>query len=242
MGVKVLINNAQKAAVVRARQLVIPPLENGDHLTRAEFERRYEAMPAVKKAELIEGKVYMPSPVRLKSHGEPHLWMVTWLGVYSAFTPGVGGGDNATTRLDEENAPQPDILLRLETSLGGQTLISADDYVEGAPELVGEVAASSAAYDLHEKLAVYARYGVQEYIVWSIYEDQVQWFRLEAGQYTPLLPDDDGITRSRVFPGLWLDVAALLRGDMATVLTVVQQGVASAEHVDFVQRLAEAAH
>ena len=41
----------------------ILPLEHGDHLTREEFERRYEAMPHVRKAELIEGVVYMPSPV-----------------------------------------------------------------------------------------------------------------------------------------------------------------------------------
>jgi Uma2 family endonuclease len=154
------------AAVVQPTiSIATPPLEAGDHLTRCEFERRYEAMPEMKKAELIEGVVHMPSPVRLQSHAEPHASIMAWLGVYRASTPGVRLADNATVRLDLDNEPQPDALLRLEPAAGGRSRVSEDDYLESAPELVVEIASSSASYDLHEKLRVYRRNGVQEYVV-----------------------------------------------------------------------------
>jgi Uma2 family endonuclease len=215
----------------------VPPLEPGDRLTRDEFERRYDAMPHLKKAELIEGVVYMPSPVRLRHHGRPHFRLLTWLGTYEAATPGVEGGDNTTVRLDLDNEPQPDGFLLIDPACGGQARISADDYVELAPELVGEIAASSASYDLHTKLHVYRRNGVREYIVWRVLERQLDWFVLRAGQFQALAPAADGIVRSEVFPGLWLDPAALLSGDMLRVLAVVQQGLASPEHADFVHKL-----
>ncbi|MDR5639075.1 Uma2 family endonuclease, partial [Thermosynechococcus sp. PP42] len=145
----------------------LPPLESGDRLTRDEFERRYAAMPQLKKAELIEGIVYVASPLRYRSHGQPHLFLITWLGTYCAATPGVEAADAPTIRLDADNEPQPDAILRL--SHGGRSRITADDYIEGAPELVVEIAASSAAYDLHDKLRVYRRNGVQEYLVWCTY-------------------------------------------------------------------------
>ena len=141
------------------------PLENGDRLTRGEFERRYAARPDLKKAELIEGVVYMPSPVRASSHAEPHAVILWWLGTYSASTPGVQVADNATVRLDLDNEPQPDALVRIDEEAGGRSRISTDDYVEGAPELIVEIAASSAALDLHDKLRAYRRNGVQEYVV-----------------------------------------------------------------------------
>lgn len=214
-----------------------PLLESGDHLTRYEFERRYKAMPHIKKAELVEGVVYMPSAVRFKNHGRPHGWIVGWLTVYSVATPGVWLGDNATVRLDADNEVQPDALLRLDELLEGRSRISEDDYVEGAPELIVEVAASSASYDLHEKLKVYRRNGVQEYGVWQIYDRHLDWFRLSEGEYAPLLPDADGVIRSQVFPGLHLDVARLLAGDIAGVLVELQKGLATAEHAAFVERL-----
>jgi Uma2 family endonuclease len=121
----------------------------------------------------------------------------------------------------------------------GSSYIGTDGYLRGAPELVAEVAASSASYDLNEKKETYRRNGVQEYIVWSVYDHQLQWLRLEAGQYVPMTPDEDGVIRSRVFPDLWLDVEALLKGDMAQVLATLQQGLASSEHADFVKQLSE---
>ena len=220
--------------VVQKQEFVkLPPLENGDKLTRDEFERRYQAMPDLKKAELIEGVVYVASPLRFEGHGKPHFQLITWLGVYSAATPGVEGGDNATTRLDLDNEPQPDALLRIAS---GQSRISDDDYVEGAPELVVEIAASSAAYDLHNKLRVYRRNGVQEYLVWTTYENQLTWFRLRGQEYITLKPDANGAIKSEVFPGLWLAPNALLEGNLAKVLAVLQEGLNAPEHADFVTR------
>ncbi len=215
----------------------LPPLENGDRLTRHEFERRYQAMPHIKKAELIEGVVYVASPLRFEPHAEPHSSIVGWLWVYRSATPGVRLGDNATVRLDMDNEPQPDVLLRLDESLGGQSRISDDGYVEGAPELIAEVAASSAAYDLRDKLRVYRRNAVQEYLVWQVYDQRLDWFRLREGEYVPLQPDNAGIVRSEVFPGLWLAIPALLEGNLAQVLAVLQQGLTTSEHAAFVEQL-----
>src|SRR5712691_7161754 len=162
---------------------VVPPLENGDKLTRAEFERRYEAMPHLKKAELIEGVVYVPSPTRLRRHGQPHAHLIGWLVAYEAGTPGVFAADNSTARLDVANEPQPDGLLLIDPARGGQARISLDDYVEGAPELVGEVSASSVSYDLHAKLNVYRRNRVREYVVWRVLDQELDWFVWREGQY-----------------------------------------------------------
>jgi len=215
----------------------LPPLETGDHLSRAEFERRYEASPEIKKAELIEGVVYMATPVRFEQHGRPHIRIITWLGMYEASTPGVAAADNTTVRLDNDNEPQPDALLRLEPALGGQSRIGKDDYVEGPPELIVEIAASSAAYDLHSKRRVYQRCGVQEYLVVQMYEQWVDWFVLRDGVYEPLEADEAGILRSKTFPGLWLDAEALLTGDLAAVLAVLGEGMASEEHAAFIAQL-----
>lgn len=216
----------------------IPPLEPGDHLTRAEFERRYEAMPNVKKAELIEGVVHMPSPVRWRHHGSPHMKLNAWLGTYQAGTPGVDAGDNASLRLDLDNEPQPDATLLILPEHGGRVRISADDYVEGAPELVAEVAASTTNFDLQTKLRVYRRNQVQEYIVWRVLDQAIDWFAFRNGQYDRLTPAADGILRSEVFPGLWLDPTALAAFDLTRVLQVLQSGLASPEHSAFVARLA----
>jgi Uma2 family endonuclease len=200
-----------------------PPLENGDQLSRQEFERRYQNLSEIKKAELIEGIVYISSPVRVQSHGEPHSDILTWLGVYKAATIGVMSADNTTVRLDADNEVQPDALLRIK--IAGQSTISDDDYIEGAPELIVEIAASSASYDLHNK--------------WRVYRRNLDWFRLNAGEYIKLEPDSRGIIYSQVFPGLWLDVNALLGGNLGQVLTVLQQGLASQEHQDFLKILSQ---
>jgi Uma2 family endonuclease len=215
----------------------VPALENGDRLTRAEFERRYEAMPNLKKAELIEGVVYVPSPVRHRQHGSPHAHLIGWLFQYAAHTPGVEVGDNSSVRLDLDNEPQPDALLFIDPACGGQVRISADGIIEGAPELVAEVASSSVSYDLHAKLHVYRRNGVPEYFVWRVLDREIDWFVLRAGQYERMPVDGQGLLRSEVFPGLWLEPAALVRGDLATVLATLQQGLASPEHAAFVIRL-----
>lgn len=213
----------------------IPPLQAGDRLTRQEFLHRYDAMPHVNKAELIEGVVYMPSPVSV-DHGESHFDFVTWLGTYRARTPGVVGGDNTTLMLDLDNAPQPDGYLRLLPECGGQAVV-AEGYVEGAPELIAEVAASSKSYDLHDKLNAYRRNGVREYVVWRVWDKAVDWFVLQDGHFVKQPPDEDGILRSQTFPGLRLDAAAVIRGDLACVLDVLNDGLASPQHAEFVVSL-----
>ncbi len=179
----------------------IPPLEPGDRLTRAEFERRYEAMPNLRKAELIEGVVYVSSPVRADYHGVPQAQFITWLGVYWASTPGVKAADNTTVRLDLGNEPQPNGVLYIESAHGGQVRISKDGYIEGAPELVGEVAASSVSIDLHDKLRAFQRNGVREYIVWRVLDESLDWFVLQRKQYRPLSADSKGILRSKIWHG-----------------------------------------
>ncbi|MGD0088755.1 MAG: Uma2 family endonuclease [Planctomycetota bacterium] len=213
-------------------------------MTRDEFERRYNRMPDVKKAELIEGIVYMPSPVSHTQHGRPHRNVITWLGVYNASTPGIEGGDNGTVRLDKANEPQPDAYLFISRTCGGQARLDADDYVEGAPELVVEIAATSASRDLHAKLNVYLRNGVKEYIVWRVLEQAIDWFVLRGGKYERLvltkLRAGVEVYKSETFPGLWLDPAALLKDNLAAVLDVLRKGLASSEHAAFVARLQEA--
>jgi Uma2 family endonuclease len=215
----------------------LPPLENGDRLTRDEFERRYEAMPDVKKAELIEGVVYMPSPVRSEFHGEQHADLMSWLGMYRAHTLGVRVADNSTVRLDLDNEPQPDATVFLDPQRGGRVKIDADGYIEGAPELVAEVTASTASMDLGPKLTAYRRNGVGEYLVWRVRDRAVDWFVLRGSQYDRLAPDAAGVHRSPTFPGLWLDTAALVAGDLLRVHQLLQQGLASPEHVAFLAAL-----
>lgn len=218
------------------RFLTLPTLESGDRLTRAEFERRYEVTPDKFKAELIEGVVHVASPVRV-FHGRPHAALMAWLTPYWIATPGVDIADNTTTRLDLDNEPQPDALLRIDR--GGTSHISEDGYIEGAPELVAEIATSSAAIDLGAKKNAYRRNGVQEYLVWQTFENCFSWFRWQAEEFVLIEPDADGIIRSETFPGLWLAVPALLAGNMIEVLNVLQMGIADPTHQRFIQELAE---
>ncbi len=215
----------------------IPPLESGDRLSRPEFERRYEAMPELKKAELIEGVVCMQSPVRYHRHGRPHAILIGCLIQYESMTPGVETADNSTARLDLDNEPQPDAMLLIDPARGGQARISNDDYVQNAPELVAEVASSSASFDVNAKLHVYRRNGVREYIVWRVMDCEMDWFLLREGEYDRIQPTADGLLHSIVFPGLWLDAEAMIRGDLPTVLAAVRRGTASPEHAAFVRRL-----
>jgi Uma2 family endonuclease len=227
---------AQSAAPLAA----IPPLENGDQLTRDEFERRYDSMPDLKGAELVEGVVYMPSAVRHGGHSNPHSCLIGWLWIYAARTPGLDSGDNGSIRLDLANMPQPDAYLIIRPERGGQARISVDDYIDGAPELIAEIASSSASYDLGSKLEAYCRNRVREYIVWRVLDREVDWFVLRDGKFERLAPEQDGTLRSTVFPGLWLDPAALVRGDSAGVLAVVQNGIDSPDHSEFLARLGPA--
>lgn len=215
------------------------PLQPGDHMDAEEFHRRYLAMPELKKAELIDGVVYMPSPVRVGNHASPQADFVTWLGVYRAFTPGVQAGDNATVRLGKKSEPQPDLMLRILPEQGGSST-TVEDYVTGAPEWLGEVSASTVSYDLHSKLREYYRAGVPEYVVWRVEDRAIDWFVRGDKDYEKIEPEN-GIYRSRVFPGLWLDAEALIAGDLQRVLAVLQQGLATSEHAEFCDKLRQPA-
>ena len=215
----------------------VPPLNNGDRLTRPEFERIYAACPEIKKAELIEGVVYVPSPARHREHGNPHFNAIVWVGTFVAATPGVEGSDNVTLRLDFENEPQPDALLRLLPEYGGNSRVGEDGYLKGAPELIVEVAVTSASYELNQKKRVYARSGVAEYIVYLAYEQRVIWFILRQGVYEEQKPDESGLLKSEKFPGLWLQPDALLAGEISRLLGALQLGLASQEHKTFCDAL-----
>jgi hypothetical protein len=222
--------------IISPKAKPVPPLEPGDQLSREEFERRYDAMPNLKKAELIEGEVYMPSPVRWEPHANPDAHLGTWMCYYSAFTPGTSVGGNATVRMDLDNEPQPDGALIVLPEYGGAVEFE-DGYVVGGPELLGEISASTVSIDLTKKYKVYRRNQVQEYIVWRVQDSAIDWFVLRNSLFIRLPLGPDGIYRSEVFPGLWLDAAALVGGDMAKVLQVLRQGLATPEHAAFVAKL-----
>ena len=215
----------------------VPPLEPGDRLTRAEFERRWEAMPEVKRAELIEGVVYMGAAVRYRRHGRPNRWITRLLVTYENHTPGVAGAENTSIRMDLDNMPQPDSLLLIEPPHSRTITISDDDYLEGAPELIVEIASSSASYDLGVKLQAYRRNGVPEYLVWRVLDRAFDWFVLHEGEYIRQPLDEAGVIRSTMFPGLWLDTRALLDGKFATAFETLERGLATPEHEAFVKQL-----
>ncbi len=199
-----------------------PILESGDRLTRAEFHRRYCARPEIKKAELVEGVVYVASPVRQDGHGSEHNIVQLWLGTFAARVPGLDVGDNSTVFLDADNEVQPDAFLFWRGADKPGARLTEKGYVEGPPLLVVEIAASSASYDLHDKLRAYRRNGVREYVVWRVLDGAIDWFRLREGEHVRVEPDERGVIESEAFPGLRVHVAKMLAGDAAGVLAELQ--------------------
>jgi Uma2 family endonuclease len=225
------------AAPLRARGR-IPPLENGATLTADEFMRRYKETPEDYKAELIDGVVYiMLSLVSAEWHGIPDGFIQGWIANYAMETPGVQCMPNSTIRLGPKNIPQPDGMLRLTPEYGGKTHIDKDGALGGPVEFAAEVAYSTASIDLGKKLEAYQGSGVAEYLVWRTEENLIDWWRLENGAYLPIEPDKDGIFRSHIFPGLWLDRTAMLKRDGRRVLATLKKGLKSAEYASFVKRL-----
>ncbi len=214
----------------------MPPLENGDRLDQKTFHERYEAMPPHVRAELIGGIVYMASPQK-KRHSRAQGRLLRWLDEYEDATPGTESLGNATDVLGPASEPEPDGCLIIQPEKGGQTW-DEDGYVCGPPELCAEVSWASESIDLHGKKADYEQAGVREYVVVALRKQQVYWFIRHRRKFRELAPGKDGILRSEVFPGLWLDPEALLRNDKKRVLAVLRQGLASAEHAAFVAKLA----
>jgi Uma2 family endonuclease len=219
------------------REMTLPPLENGERLDQKTFHERYEAMPKGTRAELIGGIVYMSAPLK-RPHSKMHMRVAHWLTEYEDATPGTEGFDNATNVLDEESEPQPDLCLLIVSAALAQTR-NEDEYIVGAPELIVEIASSTESIDLHAKRDDYEKAGVREYVVVVLRQSQVFWFISRNGHFEDLPPVTDGILRSEVFPGLWLDPAALLRLDAARIREILQRGLATPEHAAFVARLAQ---
>ena len=213
-----------------------PPLVAGQRLDRATFHERYEAMPPETQAELIGGVVHVHGRVTL-SHGLLHSRTIYWLALYGRATSGVQALSRASVLLDDLVEPQPDVLLRIRPESGGQSR-NEGEYLGGAPELTVEVAASSRKIDLGPKFEDYQRAGVLEYIVVALEPDEVSWFVRRADRLVPLPPGPDGVFRSQVFPGLWLDPNALLSEDFDRLIATLDKGLASPGHADFVARLA----
>jgi Putative restriction endonuclease len=211
-------------------------LVEGQRLDQPTFHALYEAMPPGTRAELIDGVVYMPSPVS-SDHGRAHFPVILWLGYYLENTPGIEGLDNTTTILGEKSEPQPDALLRIFQEFGGRSH-DVEGYIRGAPELVAEVSKATRYIDLGPKLDDYERAGVLEYVVRAIDPDEIYWFSREQGELVQQPIGDGGLYRSTVFPGLWLDPVALLKGDTRRLRAVVELGCATPEHAAFVARLA----
>jgi len=218
-------------------ETTLPPLENGERLDQKTFHARYEAMPEHVRAELIGGIVYMSSPLKPR-HGRMHTRVMSWLANYEDATPGTEVYDNTTAILGEDSEPQPDAYLIVAPEKGGQMHWNEEEYLEGTPEFIAEVALSRQSIDLHAKRNDYEQAGVREYVVVALRHNQVFWFVSRNGRFEDLSPGPDGILRSETFPGLWLDPAALLRRDGARLREVLQQGLATPEHAAFVSRLA----
>jgi Uma2 family endonuclease len=225
------------STIDRRDSRVLPPLEAGQRLDQPTFHARYEAMPPDSRAELIDGVVYMPSPMR-GDHGVTTRDTSGWLLHYQRYTPRVTGADGATAILGEFGEPQPDCILYIPAALGGLSRIDEDGYITGPPELVVEIARSSRKFDLGKKKRDYRRAGVPEYVVIELDPDRVHWFVFRHGRYIEHRPGRDGIHRSLVFPGLWLDAAALFAGDLDGLFAALDRGLATPEHAAFVARLA----
>ncbi len=210
-------------------------LQNGDRMTRAEFHAAYDQTPEDFQAELIEGIVYVASPLR-RNHGVQHVFLSALLGYYWSKTPGVEPGDNCSLFLSDDSEPQPDLYLRILPEYGGQSRTTPADYVEGAPELLLEIAISTRSLDLHAKKRIYQRHGVKEYLVAVPLEEKLFWFDLEQNRDLELA---DGLVKSRQFPGLWIDPVSVWQQNHAAAMATLNQGLAAPEHAAFVERLAQ---
>ena len=222
----------------RPDRLSLPPLVSGQRLDRATFHARYEAMPPDERAELVDGVVSMASPLSCR-HGDFDQLIAGWIFYYQAFTPGTGGASNATTIFDDYGEHQPDQSLWIVEACGGQARL-VDGFIEGPPELIVEVGHSSRDHDLGPKRADYQRAGVAEYLFVGVDPEEIRWFALRDGRYAELGPGADGLIRSGVFPGLWLDPRALFARDRRALLSALDRGLATPEHAAFVARLGEA--
>jgi hypothetical protein len=227
------------STVERGKSKTLPPLMAGQRLDQPTFHERYEAMPPGTWAELVGGVVYTPSPLR-DDHGGADNNISGWLFNYKRLTPGLRSADNATVKLNKAGETQPDNQLRIPAELGGQSTIDDEGYIRGAPELIVEIARSSRAYDLGAKKNDYERAGVREYVVVELDPNLVHWFIRRGSHFENLVPGPDGVLRSEVFPGLWLDPHALFAEDLDRLIAVLDQGLSTPQHAAFAAEMASA--
>lgn len=224
------------ASLAELHEIPIPPLRTGDRMSRTEYAAIYEPLPTDFRAQLIEGVVYLSGPVKY-SHGSATSRLTGLVGMYSGWTKGVSGSLHPTIRLDEMNEPEPDAVLLIDADHGGQTFTPPEDFLTGPPEWIGEVVETRDALEFGPKWNAYARNGVREYVVWCLEDQSITWFILRDGRYEARTPDADGVVRSDVFPGLWLDVVAMIEDNFPRLKVVIEQGLASPEHAAFVAAL-----
>lgn len=219
------------------RKSVVPrglPFHNGDRLSQPVFHRLYKQVPLGLKVELVGGTVCVASPTHFQ-HSQPHLRLAGWIDRYIEVTPGIDGFDNTSNILGPDSEPQPDLCLIILPKSGGRTKLRKG-LIVGGPELVVEVAHTSAAIDLGTKKADYLAAGVQEYVVALAREREVRWFVNRAGRFEP---DEltDGLYRSHAFPGLWLNPAGVFTPTNRRLVAALKRGLASPEHARFVEEL-----
>ena len=225
-----------RRATGRIEKPYVPPFEDGDVMDQPTFHALYLETPKGFRAELIEGVVQMPSPVQ-RRHAQPSRKVSQWLGAFADATEGTDAFNEITAILAKDSEPQPDHSLIVLPEAGGQTSVSSEDYVIGAPELALEVSNTSVLIDLHAKKQMYDKYGVREYIVVETKRRVVHWFVRRVDQFVPLKVDADGILKSKCFPGLWLESSALFDRSAARLLTTLKLGLATPEHAKFAAKL-----
>ncbi len=212
-------------------------LSEGMPLSRAEFDQLGEC----RGLERLNGRLCLPpAAFRHRDHGQPHAILAFWATSYIASTSGIEISVASTVKMDADNDPEPDLSLFRTKSFGGRVILDPEGYLVGAPELAAEVSASTTYKDLTVKYKLYQKHGVNEYIVWNTEVGKFDWFELHDGRYQLRPTPEDGIYRSSVFPGLWLDYQSLQAFDYQGVLATLQSGFATPEHAKFVQQLAVA--
>lgn len=230
---RILSHTSAKRSTKPIRNGKLPLLYDGLRLDRVTFHRLYEASPELKRVQLIEGIVHMPSPMRFVQHANPQTCINGWLFCYVTQTPGVNTGGSATLKIDDENEFEPDGMLFYDN---GQLIIADDGYLEGVPELAVEVTASTFTIDSKEKFRVYEKHGVKEYLLWNTEAGTITWYARHKDKFVPMKSNRAGILKSKIFPGLWLEVAAMREGDMTQVMKTLYEGLASAPHRQYVKR------
>ena len=213
-----------------------PPVD-GDCLSVNEFLRRYLPYRRHLKAELINGLVSLNRGVRADLEDLSNSVIQSWVRSYAGLTPGTRMDVNTIVILAWDTVPQPNIVLRVLSENGGKSRMTDGGTLKDAPELMVDFTTSHQTFDIRDKLGAFRRHGVAEYLVWWANDQKLDWFCLEQGKYALNLPDSNGVLTSPSFPGLRLNLSALLNRNSAAVMATLRRSLESSEHAGFVARL-----